>query len=111
MDDTELVQLDRSGWLDWDFFGGGDGGEIMVFLLVLLLVPVTFVVNLFTHFVIFRGGWTIWVSAGGVSWKTRYPSKKAAQADLDHQRALAAAVPPLKPVRLPTRGGSLRRPR
>jgi hypothetical protein len=112
-DDIEQVQLDRSGWVDWDWFSGGDGGEIAVFVFILLLVPATLLVNVFTHFVVFRGGWTIRVYAGEVSWKTRYPSKKAALADLDRQRELLAAVPPAKPVeptRLPTRGGTLRRP-
>ena len=110
MDEVEPVQLDRSGWVDWDWFAGGDGGEIAVFVFILLSVPALLLVNVFTHFVVFRGGWTIWVSAGDVSWKTRYPSKKAALADLDQQRTAAAAVTPVEPTRLPTRGGSRRRP-
>ncbi|MEV8377128.1 hypothetical protein AB0P21_30585 [Kribbella sp. NPDC056861] len=87
VEDDELVRLHRSGWVEWNYLeGGGDGLIEIVIALAALLA------NLLVHFLIFWGGWTIRVTAGSRSWKTRYRSKRAALADLDRQRALAAEV-------------------
>lgn len=47
--------------------------------------------------------------------KVRYRSRKAARADFENQRDLAATIPPPPDpptkARLPTRGGDLREPR
>ncbi|MEU0094593.1 hypothetical protein [Kribbella sp. NPDC006257] len=78
------------------------------------LLAVGYLVNLVVHWTIWRGGWVIKVYAPD-KWravsKTRYPSKPAALAALDRQRALAPKFPPPEaPACLPTRGGTLRRP-
>jgi hypothetical protein len=79
------------------------------------LLAVLYLVNVVVHWTIWRGGWVVKIYAPG-SWrpiiKTRYPSKVAASADLDRQRELAPRFHPPEqpPVRLPTRGGTVRRP-
>jgi hypothetical protein len=106
MDDVE-VELRRSGFADWAYDYAFDH------LITWPLALVAFFGNLLTHLLVFRGGWTLHIRANGNYRKVRYPSKAAAVADLERQRALVAALPPPEPVepaRLPTRGGSLRRP-
>lgn len=101
------IEVRRSGFTDWAY------DYVLDHLITWPLAVIAFVGNVLTHVLVFRGGWTLHVSANGRCWKVRYPSKAAALADLDRQRALAAAVPapePVEPTRLPTRGGNLRRP-
>lgn len=103
------VRLTRSGWVEWVDSTLADEPILWP------LVGVGYLVNLVVHWAIWRGGWVIKVYAPdrwrAVS-KTRYPSKSAALADLDRQRALAPKFPLPEPsARLPTRGGTLRRPR
>ncbi len=102
------VRLGRSGWIAWEDSTLADE------LIALPLLAIGYLVNLIVHWAVWRGGWVIKVYAPdrwrAVS-KTRYPSKVAALDDLDHQRALAPKFPPTAPpARLPTRGGTLRRP-
>lgn len=102
------IQLRRSGFVEWGYEYAND------FVALLILVPLTFLGNVLTHLLVFRCGWTLHVSAGDYYYKkVRYRSKGAAEADMERQREVAAAVPPPppgEPVKLPTRGGSLRRP-
>jgi len=102
------VRLRRSGWIAWEDTTLGDE------LILLPLLAIGYLINLIVHWTIWRGGWVIKVYAPE-RWrpvtKTRYRSKAAALADLDHQRAQAPRFPPPPPpARLPTRGGTLRRP-
>ncbi|TDO59926.1 hypothetical protein EV651_108274 [Kribbella sp. VKM Ac-2571] len=103
------IELRRSGFVDWNWEFAFDH-----WIGIVVLLPLALLGNLLTHLLVFRGGWTLHVSAGDYYYaKVRYRSKAAAQADLERQRELAAAVPPpapVEPVNLPTRGGSLRRP-
>jgi hypothetical protein len=93
-----VVELRRSGMVDWD--SGGDTSGLGV-----VLLPVLFAVNCLVHLVFYRAGWTIDVhAANGGYRKIRYRSKKQATADLENQRELAATIPaplPRKPSRLP----------
>ncbi|MEV0795295.1 hypothetical protein [Kribbella sp. NPDC050459] len=102
------VELRRSGFAEWGFEYAND------LVALLILVPLTFLGNVLTHVLVFRCGWTLHVSAGDYYYKqVRYRSKVAAKADIERQRELAAAIAPpapVEPTRLPTRGGSLRRP-
>jgi hypothetical protein len=101
------IEVRRSGFTEWAY------DYVFDHLLTWPLAVVALVGNLLTHLLVFRGGWTLHISVNGQYRKIRYPSKAAAMADLDRQRALAIAIPPSEPVvptPLPTRGGSLRRP-
>ncbi|MEV6266177.1 hypothetical protein AB0L64_03360 [Kribbella sp. NPDC051936] len=102
------VELRRSGFVEWCFVYADELWAL------LLLIPVAFVGNVLTHVLVFKCGWTLHVSVGDHYYrKVRYHSKAAAEADLERQRELAAAIAspaPVEPTRLPTRGGSLRRP-
>jgi hypothetical protein len=106
-DDVD-VRLRRSGWIAWEDSGAGD---------VLILIPllaVCYLINVIVHWGVWRGGWVIKTYAPG-KWRpvsnTRYRSKSTALADLDRQRDLAPKFPPPpQHTRLPTRGGTLRRP-
>ena len=103
------VELRRSGFVDWNWEYAFDH-----WIGIVVLLPLALLGNLLTHVLVFRCGWTLHVSAGDYYYtKVRYRSKAAAKADIDRQKALAAQIPPPEPVeptRLPTRGGSLRRP-
>jgi hypothetical protein len=102
------VELRRSGFADWHYDALGYD-----LLWAIVLLPIAFLANVLTHVVIFRCGWTVHVSAAGTYTKVRYRRKADALADMDRLRALAEKLPqpePDQPVKLPTRGGSLRRP-
>ena len=102
----EDFELRRSGFTEWAY------DYVLDHLITWPLAVVAFVGNLLTHVLVFRGGWTLHLHADGRYRKIRYPSKAAALADLEVQRALVVKLPPPEPdepVRLPTRGGSLRR--
>ncbi|MFF0266377.1 hypothetical protein [Kribbella sp. NPDC004536] len=106
MEETD-VELRRSGFADWAYDYAFDH------LITWPLAVVAFVGNWLTNMLVFRGGWTLHVRANGNYRRIRYPDKAAAVADIERQRALLAEVLPAepdRPVRLPTRGGSLRRP-
>ncbi|HWD78265.1 MAG TPA: hypothetical protein VG497_05280 [Kribbella sp.] len=102
------VEPRRSGFAEWPY------DLVCEHWLTLPLLPVVLLGNLLTHLLVFRRGWTLHIRAGDHYFaKVRYRSKADALADLERQKALAAEMPPpepVKPVRLPTRGGSLRRP-
>jgi hypothetical protein len=103
------VELRRSGFADWQLEYAFDH-----WIGIVVVLPLALLSNLLTHLFVFRCGWTLHVSAGDYYYKkVRYRSKAAAQADIERQRELAAAIAPpapVEPTRLPTRGGSLRRP-
>ncbi|NUR97162.1 MAG: hypothetical protein HOV67_18130 [Kribbellaceae bacterium] len=107
MGDVHL-ELRRSGFAEWPY------EFVFEHLLTLPLLPVVLLGNVLTHLLVFRRGWTLHIRAGDYHFaKVRYRSKADALADLARQRELAAAIPPpapAGPTRLPTRGGSLRRP-
>ncbi len=86
------VELRRSGFAQWTYEAAVDGSNVL------------------THVFVFRCGWTLHIYANGRHRKVRYRRKADALADIDRQRALAAAIPPPEPTKRPTRGGSLRRP-
>ena len=101
------IELRRSGFAEWAY------EYAFEHLFTLPLAVVAFLGNVLTHLLVFRGGWTLHIVANERYSKVRYKSKAEALADMDRQRTLAAAIPPpepVEPVRLPTRGGSLRRP-
>jgi hypothetical protein len=102
------VRLRRSGWISWEDSPLADGS------IGIALLAVFYLFNVIVHWGVWRGRWVIKTYAPG-RWrpvtKTRYRSKAAALADLDRQRELAPKFPPPDPpARLPTRGGTLRRP-
>ncbi len=101
------VELRRSGFAQWTYEAAVDGSNV---LWTLALIPVAFLGNVLTHVFVFRCGWTLHIYANGRHRKVRYRRKADALADIDRQRALAAAIPPPEPTKRPTRGGSLRRP-
>lgn len=83
------IELRRSGYADWHMSGSGDGTE-------LLLLPLMVLVNWMTNLLLFRGGWTLHIIVRGAGLgrshrKFRYRTKAAAQADIDNQRRLAIA--------------------
>lgn len=83
------IELRRSGYADWHMSGSGDGTE-------LLLLPLMVLVNWMTNLLLFRGGWTLHIIVRGAGIgrshrKVRYRTKAAAQADIDNQRRLAIA--------------------
>jgi len=100
--------------IDRAISGNREGGGGFAYFGIVVVLPLALLSNLLTHLFVFRCGWTLHVSAGDYYYKkVRYRSKAAAQADIERQRELAAAIAPpapIEPTRLPTRGGSLRRP-
>ncbi|MGZ0149510.1 hypothetical protein ACXJJ3_20770 [Kribbella sp. WER1] len=102
------VELHRSGFAEWPYEVAFGLSEHTLWGFVLF--PIAFLVSLLAHLLVYRGGWTLHVYTEHSHTKVRYRRKADALADIPRQKALAAAVPPPEPVRLPTRGGSLRRP-
>ncbi|GAA1720347.1 hypothetical protein GCM10009745_81800 [Kribbella yunnanensis] len=107
-----FVEVRRTGSVEWPYEAAI---ELMWVTLgvSLLTIPIVFAASRLTYLLIFRRGWTLHITANLRIESFRYPSKAAALADVDRQRALAAEwLPPEpeKPVRLPTRGRSKRRP-
>ncbi len=101
------IELRRSGFAQWTY------DYLPAELLALVLLPIALLANVLTHVLVFRGGWTLHIYANEHYRKVRYLRKADALADMERQRALAAELPPpepIEPARLPTRGGSLRRP-
>src|SRR4051812_625675 len=106
------VEVRRTGCSEWPY---GAAIELVwvTFGVSLLTIPIIFVANRLTYLLVFRRGWTLDVMANLQLQSFRYPSKAAALADLERQRALAAEWPPPEPEQralLPTRGRAWRRP-
>lgn len=84
-DESVQVVAQPSGFVKWGYtVAGFDMESYVAFQLR--------AANYLTHWIVFRGGWTIIIRRGqGRARRLRYPNKRAALADLDRQRALAGA--------------------